>query len=84
MSSAPIRKANEKIYEQPAGTTTALYIMADCPECGGEPVLYLIRAKKLSRIHLDRADVLAVQNNDILGAYCTVCEQMIELDWRIV
>jgi hypothetical protein len=59
---------------------TACYIAQDCG-CGGEPIINLIRGRKLSRFTLDRSDVFALQLGDIIGLYCADCGQMIELGW---
>ena len=77
MAAIPVRKPDDK----PAATT-AVYIIGDCSECGADPVLHLIRARKLTKIVLDRADVLSLQMGDIIAGYCTQCGQVIELGWH--
>lgn len=68
---ATVRKANEGI---------ACYIARDCI-CGGQPRISLIRGRKLKTFVMDLADVFKLETGDIVGTYCTVCEQMIDLDW---
>jgi hypothetical protein len=73
MSSAAVRKTDSL-------PGTAIYIAADC-ECGGDPIIHLIRGRKLVKFTIGRADIFALQNGDIIGLYCADCGQLIELGW---
>lgn len=76
MSSAPVRKTDT----QTETARTSCYLAADC-SCGGQPIINLIRGRKLVKFSIGRSDIFALQLGDIIGLYCAECGQMIDLGW---
>jgi hypothetical protein len=82
MAAVPKRK--------PIEATRMPFDVPDCPECMGAPIIYRIRPTilpstklhyKLTKHTLDRGQILDLEANDILAAYCSQCEQMIPVEY---
>lgn len=57
-----------------------MYDIPNCEECGGDPILYLIRAGKITRVKLAYNQIVEVMQGDMLAIYCSKCEQMIPIE----
>lgn len=57
-----------------------MYDIPNCEECGGDPILYLIRARKLTKVKLEYNQIVEIIPDDMLAVYCSKCEQMIQIE----
>jgi hypothetical protein len=57
-----------------------MYDIPNCGDCGGDPVIYLIRLRKLTKIKLQYEQTLELLADDMLAVYCSKCERAIEIE----